>query len=77
MIRTTLLAALLAAPAAASTAAQWSALDDKATTACKAAATEVKDPQIGPAVRFSDAFGVELSDSMKGSDRERYRTPDF
>ena len=60
MIRTLTLAALLAAPAAASTPAAWNALDAKATTACTTAATEIKDAQVGPAVRFSDGFGVDV-----------------
>ena len=60
MIRTFALAAFLAAPAAASTPAAWNALDTKAVDACTRAATEIKDTQVGPAVRFSDGFGVDV-----------------
>ena len=64
MKSTLFLAALVAVPVAASAPSAWAELDRKAIAACTAAATEIKAPQIGPAVRFSDTIGIDVREVM-------------
>ncbi len=59
MNKSILIAALLAIPAAASTPAAWNTLDKTSAAAC-AKASNLVDPMVGPPVRFSDSFGVDV-----------------
>jgi hypothetical protein len=66
-----ILVALVAMPAAASAPSAWAELDRKEIAACTAAAIEIKAPQVGPAVRFSDAMGIDVRD-VSGTYKPRH-----
>lgn len=54
-----LIALAISSPAVASSPAAWAALDSKSVAACTKAAA-IDDALVGPAVRFSDSFGIDV-----------------